>query len=216
MKKPKVSVVDYGLGNLRSVSEAFTWVGAETLVATKPEELAPAELIVLPGVGAFPLAMETLSSTGLATALVAAAGSGAPLFGICLGMQLLFETSEELRTTAGLGLIPGKVTEMISPELAKEGFRKTQVGWRELALGENIAGTGFFQNYRATDSFYFVHSYAAEAFDQADELASVQLGGFSVGVAFRRENISGVQFHPEKSGDAGLRLLESLVRSNQR
>jgi len=206
----KVTVVDYGLGNLKSVSQALKALGAEPRVTSDPESLDRAERIILPGVGAFRVAMEALHSQALSDAILAAAKKGTPILGICLGMQLLFDSSSEFGYTDGLGLIPGKVSPIVSSPARSPAVRSTHIGWRTLDITPAGYSVRNFGGLRADTSYYFVHSYGANPLHESDLYASVTYGDQNVCAAAGKENVQGVQFHPEKSAKAGLRVLESF------
>ena len=208
MPKPVTHVVDYGLGNLMSVAEGLRAVGSESVITSDVREIQSADRIILPGVGAFGIAMAALATNGLASAVVDAARAGTPVFGICLGMQLLFDRSSEFGDTAGLGLIAGTVERIIEqPE--RGGLRATHVGWRTLDWnrGADRAPLG---NVNGSDSFYFVHSYAAVPKSPNDLWASAKYGHYSVAAFVGLGNVWGSQFHPEKSGDPGLAILKAF------
>lgn len=202
-RSPSVAVIDYGMGNRRSVEKALERVGARASITRDHHELRAADGLVLPGVGAFPLAMRNLSELGLADLIRARVGQGAPLLGICLGMQLLFEFSEELEATEGLGLIPGEVTR-----LDTGGLRVPHIGWNEVRFEHPSLLTEALP--RAGTAFYHVHSLAARPTSAGDVVGTTEYGErFATIVA--RENVFGVQFHPEKSSTDGLRLLRNFV-----
>jgi imidazole glycerol-phosphate synthase subunit HisH len=197
----RVAIIDYGVGNLRSVEKAFHAGGAEAVVTSDERVLRAAEKLVLPGVGAFRACMEALTSRGFDRLVRERVEDGTPLLGVCVGMQMLFEESEEFGTTRGLGFMRGRVRRF------PEGLRVPQVGWNQVgwhaghALSEGIEDDSFF---------YFVHSYFCEALDDADVLGSTDYGGVYASVV-ARANVCGVQFHPEKSQSAGLRLLKNFA-----
>ena len=201
---PQVGIIDYGVGNLRSVEKAFAAVGCDAVVSADEKVLRTAERLVLPGVGAFAACMKALTERGFDQLVCERVAQGTPLLGVCVGMQLLFEESEEFARTRGLGLLRGRVRRF-SDELVVP-----QVGWNQIRqrrahpLLDGIADGAFF---------YFVHSYYCEP-DEGD----VILGETDYGVAYAsvvaRANLSGVQFHPEKSQAAGLRLLANFARAN--
>jgi len=198
----KVAIVDYGMGNLRSVEKALERVGAEPRVTRDHEEIRAAERIVLPGVGAFPKAMEAVREYGLDELLRERVAAHVPVLGICLGMQLLFERSDELGGAEGLGLLPGVVRPLDAP-----GLKVPQIGWNAVRWHEPsplVEGLG------DEAAFYHVHSFAPDAVDE------VVLGTATYGSEFvsavQSNGVAGVQFHPEKSGPAGLRLLANFAR----
>jgi imidazole glycerol-phosphate synthase subunit HisH len=198
-----VAVVDYGMGNRRSVEKALEHVGARALVTRDPAALESADALVVPGVGAFPQGMRNLTALGLDERIRSAAGAGKPVLGICLGMQLLFERSQEHELTDGLGLLAGEV----SP-LRGAGLRIPHIGWSDVRferpspLTAGLPGDGC--------AFYHVHSLAARPEDPADVIATTEYGErFATIVA--HGNVLGVQFHPEKSSGDGLALLSNFV-----
>ena len=199
-----VAIVDYGMGNRRSVQKAFEHVGARATITRDHFELRSADGIAVPGVGAFPKAMRSLHELGLADLIRAHAHDRRPLLGICLGMQLLFERSVEIESTEGLGLLPGDV----SP-LQTGGQRLPHIGWNEVSferssrLVERLPRPGC--------PFYHVHSFAARPREANDVVGTCEYGErFATIVG--RGSVHGVQFHPEKSSQHGLALLENFVR----
>ena len=199
---PKVAVLDYGMGNLRSVAKALAHVGAEPRVTSDPRDLGRCGGAVLPGVGAFPAAVRELRTRKLLAPLLDAARQGLPMLGICLGMQLLFERSEEQGGADGLGLIEGEVTA-----LASRGLKVPHIGWNFVERRRDswlLAGLG------ERTAFYHVHSFAARPRHDQDVVGVARYGEEFVS-AVERGTLAGVQFHPEKSGPAGLRVLENFV-----
>jgi glutamine amidotransferase len=196
-------VVDYGMGNLRSVEKALQRVGIEVLVTGDGDALANADGLVLPGVGAFPKGMERIRAGGLDAAIAERVEAGVPLLGICLGMQLLFESTTELGGASGLGLLAGEVRGLDAP-----GLKVPHIGWESVSLSrdsELVAGL------ERETPFYFVHSFAPRPEDPRDVIGTAVWGKrFACAVA--RPPIYGVQFHPEKSSAAGLRLLGNFAR----
>lgn len=199
----RIGIVDYGMGNRRSVQKAFEHVGATAAISRDREELRDADALVVPGVGAFPLAMRNLRQLGLDELICERAASGTPLLGICLGMQLLFARSEELGQTEGLGLLPGAVTP-----LDTQGLRLPHIGWNEVHFERSSPlSHGLPQ---AGCPFYHVHSLAAHPQDASDIVATTEYGErFATIVEHGR--VFGVQFHPEKSSMHGLRMLANFV-----
>lgn len=194
MTSVRVAVVDYRMSNLASVTKALERVGAVVTVASTAEALGGADAVVLPGVGNFGQATERLAADGLDHAVRRSVAAGTPLLGICLGMQLLFDSSEESPGATGLGLIPGAVRRLRTPE------KVPNVGWRE-ATWQGVRGND------DTDAFYFNHSYACEPAD-LDQVLARSEHGVRFCAAAGTEAVMGVQFHPEKSSRAGLALLE--------
>jgi glutamine amidotransferase len=199
----ELAVVDYGMGNRRSVQKALEHVGATVHVTRDRDQLQAADGLVVPGVGAFPAAMESLQALGLADLIRGSAAGGTPVLGICLGMQLLFDRSRELRPTDGLGLIAGEV----SP-LQTGGLRVPHIGWNEVAFQRPSPLTAGLPEAGA--AFYHVHSLAARPEREADVVATTTYGEtFATIVA--RDRVFGVQFHPEKSSTHGLQMLRDFV-----
>jgi glutamine amidotransferase len=201
--QPRVAIVDYGMGNRRSVQKAFEHVGADAAITRDPDELAAADGLVVPGVGAFPLAMRNLNELGLSKLLLAAARLGTPLLGVCLGMQLLFERSEELEDTPGLGLIAGAVTP-----LRTSGLRVPHIGWNEVSFARRSPLTDGLPEQGCP--FYHVHSLVARPDDPDVVVASAEYGERFATIV-QRGSVFGVQFHPEKSSRHGLRMLENFT-----
>lgn len=202
-----ITIVDYGVGNLRSVQKAFEHVGAPAAISSDPAALQaavwdPASGIVLPGVGAFGDGMRELKSRGLARPLQRLASSGTPLLGICLGMQLLFERSEEMGEHQGLGLLPGQVLRFPPGAL-----KVPHVGWNQLRLRPHPLLAGIAGGAYA----YFVHSYYALPAEPADVLATTDYG-LEFAAVVGRDRVWGAQFHPEKSQEVGLQLLANFWR----
>jgi glutamine amidotransferase len=198
-----IAVVDYGMGNRRSVEKALAHVGAQARITSRREQLLAADALVVPGVGAFPAGMEQLRALGLDELIIERARAGTPILGICLGMQLLFERSVELEPTAGLGLIAGEVTP-----LDTAGLRLPHIGWNEVRFERECVLTASLP--APGRPFYHVHSFAARPGDPGDIVATAQYGEtFATIVA--HGSVFGVQFHPEKSSLDGLRMLASFV-----
>jgi glutamine amidotransferase len=197
----RILVLDYGMGNLRSVEKALEHVGARAAIGADPGDVRAADGLILPGVGAFPRAMERIRATGLDELIAERAAAGTPILGICLGMQLLFDRSEELGGAEGLGLLPGPVTMLDAPGLKVPNIGWAPVRWeRESRLAEGIpSGT----------PFYLVHSFVARP-AAGDALGTAEYGERFV-CAAERGVVFGVQFHPEKSSAAGLSLLANFT-----
>ncbi len=209
-----VTVVDYGRGNLFSVQRALEHCGAQVRLVSDPEELGNAEKLLLPGVGAFRDAMDALSSRGMDQAIRAYAASGKPLFGICLGMQLLLDSSDEFGQSHGLGLIPGKVQAIPTQDGTGASLKVPHIGWSELCLGaerESWAGTLLEGLEPGRSSMYFVHSYMVVPDSVQHRVADCLYGDVAISAVIQRENIWGAQFHPEKSGESGLSILRRFV-----
>jgi glutamine amidotransferase len=198
---PLILVLDYGMGNLRSVEKALEHVGARAAIGADPDQIRAADGLILPGVGAFPRAMERIRATGLDQLIAERAAVGTPILGICLGLQLLFERSDELGGASGLGLLPGAVTALDAPGLKVPNIGWAPVRWeRDSRLTAGIA---------SETPFYLVHSFVARATPE-DTLGTAEYGERFV-CAAERDNVFGVQFHPEKSSAAGLALLANFA-----
>lgn len=202
-----ILIVDYGIGNLRSLEKAFQAVGVEATRSGDPAMVSRAERLVVPGVGAFGACAAELKARGLWEPVRSAAASGVPLLGVCVGMQLLFEGSDEHGAHEGLALLPGKVARFPASDPAGERLKVPHMGWnvvhftREHPLARGLAEEAHF---------YFVHSYRTEGASPEDVLGVTEYGSpFPAVVA--RNNILGVQFHPEKSQAAGLRVLRNFA-----
>jgi glutamine amidotransferase len=198
---PTIAILDYGMGNRRSVEKAFAHVGATPLVTRDHDAIRAADGLVVPGVGAFPRAMTNLTTMGLDEVIRERAGAGVPVLGICLGMQLLFERSVEVEPAAGLGLLRGGVRPL---EAGNENV--PHIGWNVVTFSR---ATRLNAALPQAVAFYHVHSFVVEPEDPADVLGTAVYGERFVS-AVARDNVYGVQFHPEKSSRHGLRLLASF------
>jgi glutamine amidotransferase len=195
-----IAIVDYGAGNLNSVKKAFDYLGADIVVTDQPETLATADKIVFPGVGHFS-SLRALDRSGLREALLQAAFAGRPLLGICLGMQWLFEGSEECSELAGAGIFPGKC------RLFPSSVKSPHVGWNSIAVQP---GSRLLRGIAQDSYVYYTHSFHAPLV--AGTTAATDYGLQFAG-AVERDNIFGVQFHPEKSGDVGLAILKNFCEA---
>lgn len=208
-----VVVVDYGIGNVFSVCNALKKVGAEPVLTRDPAAILSADRLVLPGVGAFARAMDALRGYGLDDALRQFVETERPFLGVCIGMQVLMDVSAEFGEHAGLGFIKGRVQRI--PDKGDGGLlRVPHICWSrvraaKVAVGE--AWEGSVLRGGEGREFYFVHSYHAQPDDPAQLLAVVDYGGNEITAAIRKDNITGVQFHPERSGPEGLRLLQNFM-----
>jgi imidazole glycerol-phosphate synthase subunit HisH len=197
-----IAILDYGMGNLRSVEKAFEHVGAPAVITRDHARVREAEGVVLPGVGAFPKAMQAVRELALDELMAERLDAGVPVLGICLGMQLLFERSVELGGADGLGFLAGEVGPLDAP-----GLKIPQIGWNAIGWKRASRLTSGLPDPCA---FYHVHSFAPRPADPTDVLATADYGGQFV-TAVEREPVYGVQFHPEKSGPHGLRLLGNFA-----
>ncbi|WP_050616401.1 imidazole glycerol phosphate synthase subunit HisH [Bacillus testis] len=202
-----IAIVDYGMGNLFSVSKALERLGTPYFISDSAEELAKADGLILPGVGSFKDAMHLLKQNGLHLFLREYAESGAPILGICLGMQLLFEKSEENGMTEGLSLLKGKVVRFAGEDRQGNTYKVPHMGWNELAfLRPSPLISSCKEGY-----VYFVHSFYVQCGNEEDELATADYFG-KVPAIVGQGNIYGMQFHPEKSGQLGMELLKNYIR----
>jgi len=208
-----IVVVDYRMGNVRSVRNALARVGAEAVLTSDPSALEGASGVVLPGVGGFPECMNALREGGLVRPLLAAIERGTPYLGICLGLQILFEESEEFGPTQGLGVLPGRVRRF--PEGMREGggalpLKVPHMGWNRVRLG---APSPILQGVKEGEHFYFVHSYYAEPSEACRPwIAASCRHGVDFIASVRRDRLFATQFHPEKSGARGLEILRRFER----
>jgi glutamine amidotransferase len=195
-----IAIADYGMGNRRSVEKALEHVGAESVITADHDAIRAADAVILPGVGAFPEAMRNLDRTGLGEVLIERANAGVPLLGICLGMQLLFESSTEHEGAAGLGILPGEVTRLVSPRLP-------HIGWNLVTFERDSALT---EGLGEAAAFYHVHSFACRPSDATDIVGSSEYGERFASIV-ERGNVMAAQFHPEKSSRDGLRMLRNFA-----
>lgn len=194
-----IAIADYGIGNLRSVQKAFNKLGYDAIITGDKAVIESASHVVLPGVGAFADAINLLKTTGLDKVIIAEANKGKPILGICLGMQLLFESSSESGVHEGLGLIKGKITRF------DIDLKVPQVGWNAV----KVAKPSKILNNVDGEYFYFVHSFCAA--DINDETCGITDYSVEFTSAVEKNNIFGVQFHPEKSGESGLKILKNFA-----
>jgi len=215
MFKDNLSIIDYGIGNIMSVRRGFEYCGANVFLASTEDEILAADRLVLPGVGAFRNGMDALIRLGFSGAILAKAQSGTPILGICLGMQLLFSKSYEFGETYGLGLIPGEVVGISRTSIDGNSLKIPNIGWRNLRSGESRRTwkNTLLEEISTTDEMYFVHSFTAVCGDDFNSLAKSEYCGFDLTAVVQSGNVYGCQFHPEKSGDAGLRLLNSFIKT---
>ena len=198
-----IAIIDYGAGNLKSVHKAFDYLGAETVITSDPDVIMSADKALLPGVGAFGDAMKQLTESGLDKVVMDFIASGKPLLGICLGLQLLFEESEETPGVKGLGYFKGKIVKIKSDEL-----KIPQMGWNNLKFKRECK---LFDGIKDGEFVYFVHSYYAQPENAEDSVATVTYGE-ELDIAVHKNNVYATQFHPEKSSTAGLKMLENFAK----
>jgi glutamine amidotransferase len=203
-----ITIIDYEMGNLRSVEKAFERLGFEAKVSSNPQDLKNSDKIVLPGVGAFRDCINNLQSGGFVEPLLQHVGSGKPLLGICVGMQMLFDESEEFGRHKGLGLIPGKVlrfpTDMIENG---ERLKVPHMGWNNLHIQKP---SPIFKDTNDGSFVYFVHSYYCSADNRSDIAATCRYGEIEFCASVWRDNLMATQFHPEKSQDIGLNIFKNF------
>jgi glutamine amidotransferase len=201
-----IAVVDYGLGNLRSVSKAIEFLGAEVKITQEPDTIGAASAIVLPGVGAFAQGMNNLRKTKIPQALFQAIDAGKPFLGICLGLQLLFSQSSEYQTTKGLDIIKGSVSAI------EPGVKVPHMGWNQVKQtnAARCAKFDLFKDIPDNSYFYFAHSFYVSAEDQEVVTGVTDYGKYFCS-AVAKDNVFAVQFHPEKSGNLGLKIIENFL-----
>ena len=209
----KIAVIDYGIGNVRSILGAFENQGADVILTNNKDEILKSDGLVLPGVGAFSHGMENLISYGLVDVIKEYAALDRPLMGICLGMQLLFEESEEFGQTPGLGLISGKVVKL--PAKDDKNEKLPHVSWNELN-SKNVPWVDtILTDIEEESDMYFVHSFIAQPRDSDNILSTTEYSGHHFCSSCKKDNIYGCQFHPEKSGPTGLKIINNFIRMCQ-
>lgn len=201
MQPKQLIIIDYGVGNFRSVQKAFEKVGANAIISDQIDDINRADALVLPGVGAFGESIDNVRQRGLEAPILAAAQAGKPFFGICVGMQLLFERSNEMGDHQGLGLLPGRVTRF------SEDLTVPHMGWNQIETAYNHK---LMHNINHGDFAYFAHSYNCIPQDPSHILTQTEYGGHFIS-AVAKDNIFGIQFHPEKSQRVGLQVLQNFA-----
>ena len=196
-----IAVIDYGMGNLRSVQKAFEYLGYKAVITQQPSEIQKADKVVLPGVGAFRDAMQTIKQKGIDKVLYDVVEQKKPLLGICLGMQMFFEKSYEYGEHKGLGILQGEIVKL------PEGVKIPHMGWNSLNIKKK---NPLFEGLSQEPYVYFVHSYHLNT--EADIVSATTYYGKEIQVAAQKENVFALQFHPEKSGDVGLNILQNFGR----
>jgi imidazole glycerol-phosphate synthase subunit HisH len=208
LRRPLIAVLDYGIGNLRSAERALEHCGGDARLTSDPGLIADADSVVLPGVGNFGACMRSLRSAGLTDIAIGCAGDGRPFLGICVGMQMLFSTSEEAADEPGLGIIPGVIRWIPA------GVKRPQMQWNRLSISDHHAGDPMFAGLGGSPWMYFVHSLFGVPADPDDVAATVEYGS-TINAAFRRGTVFATQFHPEKSATSGLALLANFVDASR-
>lgn len=207
MKVPVIGIIDYGMGNLYSVNNALEYIGADSFISSDTDRLSQADGLILPGVGAFPDAMDTLRKSGL-DEFIKDYAENKPLLGICLGMQLLFDSSCEFRKCSGLGLIHGDIVKLTAYRKSND-YKIPHMGWNSL---KEINQSPLTQGIGECPYVYFVHSYQASVADRS-ELISVSEYGEEITAIVGNGRVFGTQFHPEKSESTGLRILSNFCNN---
>lgn len=206
-----IAIIDYDAGNVKSVEKALQYLGKEAEITGDKDKILAADRVVLPGVGAFGLAMDKLRSRGLDKVIYEFVETGKPFLGICLGLQLLFDSSEESPGVEGLGLIKGRITKIPNEYTAEDGtkvFQKVpQIGWNDLKINPK---SRLFAGITGNPYVYFVHSYFLTA-DNPEEVAASTYYGTEIHAAVEKGNIFATQFHPEKSSEVGLKILQNFI-----
>ncbi|TGL10768.1 imidazole glycerol phosphate synthase subunit HisH [Leptospira meyeri] len=214
MSQSDVLIIDYGVGNLLSVQRGFEYCGAKVEISTDPNRILEASHVVLPGVGAFANAMDALIQRNLVEVILEVVKKGNPLLAICLGMQMLLDDSEEFGITKGLGLIPGRVVPIPSFTTQGQLQKIPHIGWSELysPSANRRWNSPILDTLEDGESVYFVHSFMALPNDDNHRLADTFYGGNRLSAVIGRDNIFGCQFHPEKSGSVGLKILSQFIK----
>lgn len=201
-----IAIVDYGVGNLYSVEKAFARFSSDVVLTHEAEIIDKADKVVLPGVGAFGDCMKNFKASGLVDAVLRAVKSGKPVMGICVGLQIMFEGSDESPGATGLGIFKGRVRKINAP-----GLKIPHMGWNSLTVNENASvNIDLFKNIRKNPYVYFVHSYYAVPEDKS-VITAKTVYGEEITAAVGKDNVIATQFHPEKSGDIGLSIIKNFV-----
>lgn len=205
----KVGVIDYGAANIENVVRAIRFLGKEVELISDPNQMAKCSHLVLPGVGAFPFGIEQLKNRGFAEELRGEAQSGKPVLGICLGMQLLFEQSEEFEVVEGLALFKGNVRSL-GADFKGSKIKLPRIGWYRVNASDNALQDDFFSDWK-DKYFYFAHSFYVMPTNRSASELDTYIGLNRICAGYKKNNLIGVQFHPEKSGDNGLSFLEAFL-----
>lgn len=204
-----IGILDYGAGNLKNVCRAVEHLNCNYKLISSSEDLLTVDKLIIPGVGAFKVAMEQLHKLGLVSSIRSIADSGTPILGICLGMQLLLEKSFEYGETEGLGLIQGSATLIPSIGVNNQKHKVPHIGWNELIVSSDQHSLSEYND----DAVYFVHSYMATLKSERNLVAYVDYDGLKIPAIIEQDNVLGCQFHPEKSGNVGLNILKEFLNS---
>lgn len=209
-----IAIIDYGIGNIRSLESAFAAVGAKSYLTRDRKKIMESRAVVLPGVGAFKHGIQKLGSYHLDEVLIDFSSTGRPVLGICLGMQMLFDTSEEFGFNKGLGLIPGTVNELL-PE-SGASVKHPHINWNEIRrVNDNDWDKTILEDVASGSEMYFVHGFFVKPHNQKHVLSTTSYAQYSFCSTVKKGNIYGCQFHPEKSGKAGLRILNQFKKISE-
>ena len=218
--KKDIVIVDYGMGNIFSIKSAFEFCGAVVKISSDPDVISQANKLILPGVGSFPDAMEEIKKTGIQDALNFFVSKDKPILGICLGMQIFLNESSEFGMTKGLGFIPGRIIAIPSKDKIGNPLKLPHVGWSHLLFNSKTSSgaseNSILDSINPEDNFYFVHSYMAKLENPLENcVAIVEYGGHQFPAVIKKNNITGCQFHPEKSGNLGLKIISNFLKTNE-
>ena len=211
--KPKITVIDYGLCNLFNVSNALEYIGAEVIITDRHEEIKKASHLLLPGVGAFKNGMEGLNERGLTDPIKEHIEKKRPFFGICLGMQMMMSKSHEFGEIDGLGIIEGIVTKIPTRNSKNISHKIPHIGWNKLIVNNNNDTHDLLKGQDDKSSMYFVHSYRVNCNNNKNIMATTNYNDVKITAIINKDNAYGCQFHPEKSGKNGLKILKQFIQS---
>lgn len=211
----KITVIDYGIGNILSVVRALTHCGAEVLLTNSPYDIRNSRALILPGVGAFEDGMRGLRERKILEPIKEYATTGYPFMGICLGMQMMLDVSDEFGMHKGLGLIPGRVVKIENTTIEGNNQKIPHIGWNKLELSGADWNNTILSGVETQSEVYFVHSYTAIPQNNEHRLADTYYGGRQISAVIKKDNLYGCQFHPEKSGTIGLKIIANFIHISQ-